>query len=154
MVPRRYLKIYLTVSQSILLGFVINLLTTLTTWSMLVLVQTIAYIKLPMTEVDGILAIELFCSSVLGAWSLDIWKLLAKCLLTGLALPMLNLCKTWLMYSVWDTYKTPFFLHLVTYIPRIFLAGPKSFMSNYFDNYIFKFLILSIPKPAINTSST
>lgn len=152
--PPRYLKIHFTASQWVFLGFDINLLTTSIAWPMFGLVHIITYIKLPMTEEYTILAINYFSSTFLRDQSIDKRKWLPKGVLTGLSLSMLNLCKTRLMYSIWDNCKVPFCLSLMICIRRIFFVGPKSFMSNCFYNYFFKFLILIIFEPVTNISST
>ena len=92
--------------------------------------------------------------SVLGDWSLHNLKWLTKGVLTGLALSMLNLLRTFFTYSVCESFKVHLALSLVILVPRICFALPKSFISNCFDNSIFRFLISSMLGPAMSISST
>ena len=50
---------------------------------------------------------------------------------------MENLYKILSMYEAWDNAIVLFFLSLMTWIPRIKLASPKSFISNCFANHSF-----------------
>lgn len=57
------LKIHITTSQQVLLGFDISLITTPTAWSIHGLIQTIVYINLPMAEAYSVLAMDSLSSS-------------------------------------------------------------------------------------------
>ena len=74
--------------------------------------------------------ISFFSSSLVGHYIVLSLKCLASGTLTGFALSMLNLLRAFSMYFSCDSHINFLEWSLITFIPRICLAGPKSFKSN------------------------
>lgn len=67
---------------------------------------------------------------------------------------MLNLYWTFSTYFTWDNFSLYVLLFLMILIPKIFLARPKSFISNFSESCSFRPLLFSMFDHAINISST
>ena len=121
LVPLKYQRIHFTSCQCSLPGSLINLLTSPTAWEISSLVYTIAYIKLLTTDGYGTLDIWIISSSFLGLCSFNNLKWPAKGAPTDLTSYILNLSKTFFMYSSWDNVIfLSFLFHMVTssfYLP-------------------------------------
>src|SRR5438445_6892807 len=98
-------------------------------WARSGLVHRIAYIKQPTAFANGIFDIASASASVVGHCFALRLKCEANGVDTGLAF-MLNFSSTLLMYLPWERYNLPLSLSLRISIPKIFLATPRSFMSN------------------------
>ena len=116
-VPFKYHSIHLTTLQCSILGLLIYLLTTPTTWAISSHVHTIAYIRLPTTDEYEMLDILSTSSYGFGHISLVNLKWLAKCVLTAFASYILYIFNTFFIYSLWDKFKVLFLLSCVILIP-------------------------------------
>ena len=74
--------------------------------------------------------------------------------LTSLACFILNLSRTYSIYFSCDNHSFLAFLSCRICIPKIYLVGPKSFISNDLNKSFFKFPITLASCPTINISST
>ena len=74
--------------------------------------------------------------------------------LTGLACFILNLSRTRSIYFSCDNHSFLTFLSCRICISKIYVAGPKSFISNDLNKSFFKFPITPTSCPIINISST
>ena len=132
----------------------IYLLKTPTTCSIYGLLHTIAYIKFPTTKEYGTLHMHSISSYILGYISLVSFKWLAKGVLTSLTFCILNISNTFSMYSLRDNVNLFIFLSLVTLIPRICFATPKSFTTSELAHFLFNTFVYCMLDPATSMSST
>ena len=73
---------------------------------------------------------------------------------TGFASNMLNLSKIFVTYFSCDNHNTFLVLSQTICIPKIYLAGSRSFMTNDLPSAFFKLPIFLVSCPTINVSST
>ena len=120
----------------------------------LVSYKTITYIKLPMAEAyNNFLISTLLLLPPRALLNIH----LAVCRQwepTDFASDMLNLSRTFVTYFSCDTHNTFLVLSRTIYIPKIYLANPRSFMESDLPNAFFKLTILFVSCPSINMSST
>ena len=126
----KYLSIHLTTAQCSRPGLLIYWLTTPTTKGMSDLVQTIAYIKLPTTEAQNTFLISAFTFPLFGHYLAFSLHFVGNAEPIDFAFDMLNVSKIFVTYFSCDNHNTFLVLSRTMCIPKICLAGPRSFMAN------------------------
>lgn len=100
------------------------------------LVHTIANIKVSMQLACGTLAMKFFSSSLFGQSSEDNWKRGAKGGFIGFSSLIWNPFSAFLSKLLCKSDRVPFLQSLWIFIPRIYLAGPRSFIANLSLKYL------------------
>ena len=102
----------------------------------------------------GILFISAFSIFVFGHWPSDSFLFVNNVEPTSLASCMLNLWSTFVTYFSSDNHNNLFFQSRITCIPKIYLAGPISFIAKEFPKAFFRLLIFFRSCLTISMSST
>ena len=144
-VPLKYRSIHVTTTQ--------GSLPRLPTYPISDLVQTIAYIKLPTTQVYGTLLISAFSIFFFGHCLSNSLLLVGSVELTNFVFSILNIWSTFIVYFYYDKHNNLFVLSQTMCIPRICFAGPISFIAKDSLKAFFKILILFISCLTINMLS-
>ena len=118
------------------------------------LVQTITYIRPPTTKGYGTFLISALSFSRLGHCLVFNLQLVGKTDPSDFASDMLNLSRNFATYLSCDNHSNFLVLSLTMCIPKICLAGPRSFMENNFPKSFVKLTIFFVSCLTTNMSST